>query len=77
MGYKDDYSITKFKTEYENEKLSISLEKKVTELDLEHDRVYLLYIPNKNEFNHYHIELPHESLVKLHGWLEEYLKEHK
>ena len=36
--------------------------------------VVLLYVPEKDEFRHYHIELTDSEVKTLHAWLGEYLE---
>ena len=68
MSYKDRFGITEIKDS--REILSINYEE-------ENQQKYpvLLYVPNKEEFTHYHIELSRKEASLLKDWLEDFLKD--
>lgn len=76
MAYKDKYGITKIlKGKYSN--LSISWDYDDNEDDKKQRRPILLFVPNMDDSEHFHIELSRKQATALNDWLTDYLKDTK
>jgi hypothetical protein len=78
MAFESKYGITDLKTTKDKEILSLSLECDEDDDDeIDPKQItfaQMLYVPNKDKFEHYHIELTEAACLEMYEWLGKYLQ---